>query len=78
MSRRALFKVYGSPRDLDGRCEATVIIDRRLALIAVRPARRRRTYELPLADIAAVVIHRVVLAEAREKRAAKKAARATR
>lgn len=53
----------------------TVIIDRDAGLVTVRPFKRRRTYTLPLADIAAFVVRRIILAELREKRRARKAKR---
>lgn len=51
---------------------ATVLIERGIGLIHVRPYRSRRMYTLPLADVARYIVARVVraelLEEAREKR----------
>lgn len=69
--RRARFHVAGH---FDGARSATVTIvdDGRAPLVVVRPYRRRRNYELLLADVADAVIWRVVRAEAAERRAAAK------
>ena len=40
--------------------EATVTVDRRRLLFSVRPLRRRRAYELPLALVAEMVCLRVI------------------
>jgi hypothetical protein len=50
---------------VDGTPSATVTIDRKLGLIAVRPKGRRRTYELPLAFVAEMVVAKVVKQELR-------------
>jgi hypothetical protein len=71
MARRSHFRVFGPRAHLDGATEATVSIDRALGLVSVRPLRRRRAFELPLADVAAMVISRVAKAELAEKRRAK-------
>lgn len=42
---------------------ATVTLEREYELFVVRPLRRRRTYELPLHVVAAMVVQRVVKAE---------------
>ena len=66
MARKAKFRVFGR---FDGRAkEATVTIDRLTNLIAVRPLHRRRTYELPLAAIAQMIVYKVVVAELAEKK----------
>ena len=58
---------------LDSRlAEATVTIDRNTQLVSVRPLRRRRTYELPLAWVAEAVYRKVIMTEIAEKKAAKK------
>jgi hypothetical protein len=72
---RAKFEVFGEPRFLDGQHRATVVIDRRLGLVSVRPYRRKRTFEYPLVDVAGVVISKVYAAEKREREALKKARR---
>jgi predicted nucleic acid-binding Zn ribbon protein len=51
---------------------ATVTIDRSTHVVSVRPLRSRRTYDLPLSDVAEMVAQRIIIAEAREKRLAKK------
>lgn len=61
--KAAHFAVTG---DLDGTgrpMRGTVTIDRRRGLFAVRPLRRRRVYELPLAAVADLVVRKVVIAE---------------
>ena len=55
----------------------TVTIDRARGLFTVRPLRRRRTYELRLADVADMVVARVIRAEIKERRAARKAGKLT-
>jgi hypothetical protein len=72
--RRARFKVTGR---FDGAPSATVTIVHHgdQGLVSVRPFRRRRDYTLTLEDVARSVIFNVVLAELREKRASRRAAR---
>lgn len=48
---------------LDGADGGTVMIDRASGIIGVRPKSRRRTYDLPLRDVAEMIIQRVALAE---------------
>ena len=50
---------------------ASVYIERGIGLVHVRPYRSRRTYTLRLADVAAMIVHRVVKAEVFEARIAK-------
>lgn len=70
---KAKFRVLAR---LDSRAvEATLVIDRQLELVTVRPLRRRRTYELPLSWVAEAIYRRVVLNETQAKKAAKKLAR---
>jgi hypothetical protein len=77
--RVARFKVAGSFDSAGAAQFATVEVGRDdRALFSVRPYRRRRVYELPLAVVAEIVAHRVQLREAVERRAAKKARRAAR
>ncbi len=45
----------------------TVEIDRTAGLFSVRPKRRRRTYTLPLATVASIVVARIVKAEIAER-----------
>jgi len=73
--RRARFKVAGQFTG-GGYTSATITIDRtEAALFSVRPARRRRLYELPLAKVAEFVVWHCVKRELADKRAAKKAKR---
>lgn len=72
------FKVFSGGRKFDGKGEATVMINRDNNLIAVRPARRRRIYELRLEDVAEIIIWRVLRAEMADKKKAKAAARKAR
>ena len=51
----------------------TVLIDRDAGLFHVRPFKRRRTYTLPLSDVASIIVAKIVKAEVAEKRRAKKA-----
>jgi hypothetical protein len=62
---RAIFRFYGR---IDGATEGTVTIDRETDLVSVRPLRRRRVYELPLAWVANAVLSKVVKVELAEKR----------
>jgi hypothetical protein len=52
-----------------GARSATVVVTREL-LLSVRPYRRRRTYELPLAAVAQGVVYDVVRAELAARRRA--------
>jgi hypothetical protein len=51
------------PDTIDGVKGATVIIDRRRLLFAVRLKRRHKLYELPLGEVAKIVFDRVVRAD---------------
>jgi len=53
----------------------TVTIDREAGLFTVRPLRRRRVYTLPLSTVAELVVRGIIVAELREKRAAKRRGR---
>jgi hypothetical protein len=69
------FRVYGS-FDTGGSAQvATVEIDRSTNIMSVRPLRRRRKYELPLSTVAGLICKTLIMAEVREKRAAKLAKR---
>jgi hypothetical protein len=71
----ARFRVCGR-LDMASRASfGTVTIDRGADLFSVRPLRRRRVYTLPLSTVAELVCRTIIAAEAREKRAAKKARR---
>lgn len=54
------FKIDGR---LDGADGGKVMIHRETGLIAVRPRGRHRVYELRLADVAEMIVQRVVIAE---------------
>lgn len=69
---RAKFPVYWR---FDGTTQATVVIDRGAGVFSVRPHRRRRTYELPLAFVAQLVATRIIKAEAAEKLLARRRAK---
>jgi hypothetical protein len=69
--KRAHFSVVAR-LDAPALTSGTVTIDRGSGLFRVRPARRRRTYDLPLAAVADMVVARVIRAEVLERRAAKK------
>lgn len=67
MARRAHFKV---PWHFDGTYAVTVSVeltDFGTSYFRVRPHRRRRGYELTLAEVAQIVAERVIKAEAKEK-----------
>jgi hypothetical protein len=73
--RCAHFRVLGR---LDGATSGTVTIEYHnagTAFFRVRPLRRRRAFELLLADVARSVIYDVTKAELRAKRAGRKAGR---
>lgn len=61
--------------EFDGTKSATVTINRRAGTIEVRPLRRRRTYTLPLADVARLISERIIKAEAAAKRKARRVRR---
>jgi len=65
MPSKAHFRVWGK---FNGAHEATVTVDRQADLITVRPLRRRKAYELRLADVAEWIMWRVIKAELTEKK----------
>jgi hypothetical protein len=71
----ARFKVYWR---FDGTSEGTVEINRSAGTFAVRPHRRHKAYELPLAYVAQLIAERVIKAEAFRKRMEKAKARVAR
>ncbi len=81
MSRRAAhFKIAGYSLDMaSGQRLGTVTIKMVAGqpLMIVRPHRRRRTYELPLAGVASMMVHKILKAEDQERRAAKRKRRRT-
>jgi hypothetical protein len=71
----ARFKVFGQLDNAGRALAGTVMLDRAAGLFSVRPARRRRVYTLPLADVATMVCRRVLAGEVAEKKRAKAKAR---
>lgn len=71
----ARFRVVGRLDMASRPTVGTVTIDRGASLFSVRPLRRHRTYTLPLDVVAGMVVRALIMAEVREKRAAKKKAR---
>ena len=76
--RPAKFRVVGRFDSAGGIQEATVTVDRDTKVFKVRPLRRRRSYDLDLATVAAIVCQRIIVYEVLEKRRAKAAARKAR
>jgi hypothetical protein len=66
------FRVKGR---FDGLPEATVEIDRGTNTFTVRPLRSHRTYTLPLATVAEIVLWRIARVEAAEKARTRRARR---
>jgi hypothetical protein len=73
--RSAKFRVRGRFDSAGASQEATVTVDRDTSIFKVRPLRRRRSYDLDLATVAAIVVQRIVWYETMEKRKAKKSRR---
>lgn len=69
---KSKFRIDGR---FDGAAGATVTIDRSAGIFSVRPLRRKRSYDLPLMDVAWMVFGRIVKGEALQKRLAKAAKR---
>jgi hypothetical protein len=77
ISRRAHFAVSGRlgvARPVPG----TMTVDLGSRTIRVRPARRRKVYELPMDHVAEWICHRVSVYDAAQLRAERKAARLAR
>jgi len=73
--RAARFRVVGR-LDMASRTSAgTVRVYRGVDLFEVRPLRRKRTYCLPLSEVARMVVLAVTRAELREARNAKRGGR---
>ncbi len=53
----------------------TVEINRANGIVRVRPLRMRRTFDVPLADVASWIVRSQLIAEARERRASKRRGR---
>lgn len=71
---RAHFKVF-AVLDASRPTAGTVTIDRGAGIFSVRPSRRRKVYELPLGDVASIVVAKMVKAEVAAKRAARRGRR---
>ncbi len=72
MSTKAHFSVTWR---FDGTTQGTVTVDRNSGTFSVRPHRRHKAYELPLAFVAQIVAERVIKTDAAARRAEKKARR---
>ena len=70
---RARFKVTSKKAEFNKANSATVVISRLGGVFSVRPHRQRKTYALPLADVALMVLWRILKAEAEAKLLAKRA-----
>lgn len=68
---RAKFKVTSEKADFNKAKSATVVISRLGGIFSVRPHRQRKTYALPLAEVAQMVMWRIIKAEAEAKLATK-------
>lgn len=68
---RAIFKVKSDKPDFNRASKATVLISRLTGTFSVRPHHQRKTYALPLADVAQMVLWRVIKADADLKLQAK-------
>ena len=66
------FRVVGRLDMASRQTVGTVIVDRAAGLFSVRPLRRRRLYTLPLSTVAEMVVRGIIMAELRERRAAKR------
>jgi hypothetical protein len=69
--RPSRFRVYGRFDSASAVQVATITIDRDTKVFKVRPLRRRRSYDLDLATVAAIVCQKVIAYEVMEKRRAK-------
>jgi hypothetical protein len=65
----AKFKVSSESPIFDKASKATVIISRTAGTFSVRPHHRRRSYALPLSEVALMVMSRVIIGEANLKKA---------
>lgn len=72
---RSRYRVMGRLDGAGGVRVGTVTIDRTTGILEVRPLRRRRVFSMPLSTVADMVCRAIVVAEVREKRAAKRAQR---
>jgi len=69
---RARFKVTSDKAEFNKADSATVVISRLGGVFSVRPHRQRKTYALPLAEVALMVLWRVLKGEAEAKLLAKR------
>lgn len=56
--------------DLARPTQGTVTVDRARGLFSVRPYRSRREYVLPLADVASIVVSKIIKRELAERKVA--------
>ena len=73
--RKAKFRVHGRFDSAGASQVATVTITRDTKVFKVRPLRRRKSYELPLSAVAAMVCQQLIMAEWYERQRAKAARR---
>lgn len=72
MGAKAHFRVVGRMDSAGRITPGTVTIDRSAGLFTVRPLRRRKVYELPLSEVADMVVARIIRAEVFARRLARK------
>lgn len=72
---KARFPVIGRLDRAGGVTRGTVTIDRSTLIFAVRAHKKHRVYSMPLSTVADMVCRTIIVAEHREKRAAKRARR---
>lgn len=72
---RHRFHVIGTFDRAGGVTHGSVVVDRATGIFEARARRRRRVYAMPLSTVADMVCRTIILAELREKRAAKRARR---
>ncbi len=60
MTRRIRIPVTGRLDNAGAEQRGTVVIERDTGLITVRPLGKRRTYTLPLGDVATMICERVI------------------
>jgi hypothetical protein len=68
---RARFRVSSEKAEFNKAKTATVTISRLGGFFSVRPYRQRKTYSLPLSEVALMVLWRILKAEAEAKMLAK-------
>jgi len=75
---RSRFKVALEKPEFNGAKSATILIGRAGGYFTVRPFRQRKTYALPLAEVALMVLWRIVKSEAESELAIKGVSRRVR